>query len=327
MENLPLELRKQLYSVLPELIPLETVEHAVTGSTERDIEEFSQVAEFTNYVDLTTYNQDMRYIASEEENNRCFLEEMTDLFRERPNIIDEVIPEDIPDNYSRFKGADWFEIVQGQRILLAGLGGIGSWTALLLSRLGIVSIDLFDDDRFEGHNMSGQFVSKNDINRNKAEVSVSHLNNFSNYHRCNTYVEKYDASCFTRKIMICGFDNMEARRVFYNRWKADIDEKIAHEYLFIDGRLLAEEWQIICITGDRVDQQEVYEREYLFDDLEVEEADCTMKQTSHVAAMIASNMVSYFINFCNNLSEDNIPRRLPFFSYYNSPSNIYEFKY
>ena len=34
--------------------------------------------------------------------------------------------------FNRFKGADWFEIVQEQNVILAGLGGIGSWVSLFL---------------------------------------------------------------------------------------------------------------------------------------------------------------------------------------------------
>ena len=58
--------------------------------------------------------------------------------------------------YNRFKGADWFEIVQEQDVILAGLGGIGSWVSLFLSRLGPKTISLYDDDHFEEHNLSGQ---------------------------------------------------------------------------------------------------------------------------------------------------------------------------
>lgn len=228
--------------------------------------------------------------------------------------------------YSRFKGADWFKIVQQQNIVLAGLGGIGSYVSLCLSRLGPASLYLFDDDLFESHNMSGQFVSKTDINKYKVDVAKTHAQNFSNY-TPYVYPQRYEDGALTDKVMICGFDNMEARKVFYNSWKKNIIPSIAHEYLFIDGRLLAEEFQIICITGDDVFSQAEYERDFLFSDASVTEVDCTLKQTSHMAMMIGAKMVGYFVNFCNNLSADNFPRRLPFFTHFNGLMNTYEFKY
>lgn len=244
-----------------------------------------------------------------------------------PVIIPEVKAEPVKVQYSRFKGAFWFEIVQQQEIILAGLGGIGSYVNFALSRLGPRALYLFDDDKFESHNMSGQFVSKNDINKFKVEVAKKYSQNFSNY---NPYIypQKYiKDACMRTKVMICGFDNMKARKDFYESWKSNIIPENAHEYLFIDGRLLAEEYQIICLTGDDTFYQSEYERNFLFSDEEVIEVDCTMKQTSHMAMMIGAEMTKYFINFCNNLSVSNFPRRLPFYVHHNALMNTYEFKY
>ena len=143
--------------------------------------------------------------------NAAIPEERLDI----PVIIPEVKAEPVKVQYSRFKGADWFEIVQEQEIILAGLGGIGSYVNFALSRLGPRALYLFDDDRFESHNMSGQFVSKNDINKFKVEVAKNHSYNFSNYNTC-IYPQKYIKDrCIKTKVMICGFDNMKARKDFY----------------------------------------------------------------------------------------------------------------
>ena len=193
--------------------------------------------------------------------------------------------------------------------------------------LGPRALYLFDDDKFESHNISGQFVSKNDINKFKVEVAKKYSQNFSNYNP-SIYPQKYiKDACMKTKVMICGFDNMKARKDFYESWKSNIIPENAHEYLFIDGRLLAEEYQIICLTGDDTFYQSEYERNFLFSDEEVIEVDCTMKQTSHMAMMIGAEMTKYFINFCNNLSVSNFQRRLPFYVHHNALMNTYEFKY
>jgi len=229
--------------------------------------------------------------------------------------------------YNRFKGADWFEIVQEQNVILAGLGGIGSWVSLFLSRLGPKTITLYDDDRFEAHNLSGQAFRINSLGRFKVEEAASIAIDFSNYTKAYAFNSKYTERCSTSKIMICGFDNMGARKLFYNKWKESIIPEESHEYLFIDGRLTADMFQLFCIQGNDTYVQGEYERNWLFEDKDADETDCTFRQTSHIAAMLGTYITTYFTNFCSNLSPDNFPKRIPWFMEYNSIVNTYDFKY
>jgi hypothetical protein len=127
--------------------------------------------------------------------------------------------------------------------------------------------------------------------------------------------------------MICGFDNMGARKLFYNKWKESIIPEESHEYLFIDGRLTADMFQLFCIQGNDTYVQGEYERNWLFEDKDADETDCTFRQTSHIAAMLGTYITTYFTNFCSNLSPDNFPKRIPWFMEYNSIVNTYDFKY
>lgn len=229
--------------------------------------------------------------------------------------------------YNRFKGADWFEIVQEQNVILAGLGGIGSWVSLFLSRLGPKTITLYDDDRFEEHNLSGQAFRINSLGRFKVEEAASIAIDFSNYTKSYAFNSKYTERCSTSKIMICGFDNMGARKLFYNKWKESIIPEESHEYLFIDGRLTADMFQLFCIQGNDTYVQGEYERNWLFEDKDADDTDCTFRQTSHIAAMLGTYITTYFTNFCSNLSPDNFPKRIPWFMEYNSIVNTYDFKY
>lgn len=229
--------------------------------------------------------------------------------------------------YNRFKGADWFEIVQEQDVILAGLGGIGSWVSLFLSRLGPKTISLYDDDRFETHNLSGQAFRINSLGRSKVEEAASIAIDFSNYTTSYAFNSKYLERSSTSKIMICGFDNMGARKLFYNKWKEAIIQEESHEYLFIDGRLTADMFQLFCIQGNDAYTQDEYERNWLFEDEDADDTDCTFRQTSHIAAMLGTYITTYFTNFCSNLSPDNFPKRIPWFMEYNSIVNTYDFKY
>lgn len=222
---------------------------------------------------------------------------------------------------SRFKGAEWFNEVQKYNITLAGLGGIGSWTGLLLARLKPNSITLYDGDTVEDYNMSGQLYSKRHVNRNKCDVISEILPEYANYYRFNGYTRFYDTDCYTTDIMICGFDNMGARKTFFEKWLSHIENKTQEESrscLFIDGRLNSEEFQIFCIRGDDSYSIQKYKSDYLFTDEEAEPTICSNKQTSHCAAMIASFIVNLFVNFVTNNANPTIERDLPFMTSYNA---------
>ena len=247
---------------------------------------------------------------------------------ELPAVQEEASGADVPIQYSRFKGADWFTIAREQEVILAGLGGIGSWTSIFLSRLGLKELILFDSDVFESHNMSGQAVTRDDIGKNKAAAAADKALAYSNYETAvfNSFYRKED-NPITTKVMICGFDNMKARKEYYEMWKQDINAECPQDYLFIDGRLTAELFQVFVIKGNDKYAQREYETNWLFGDDIADETDCTFKQTTHLAAMIASFIVNHFVNWCSSFSETNFPRRIPWFTEYNSILNVHNYEY
>lgn len=84
-------------------------------------------------------------------------------------------------------------------------------------------------------------------------------------------------------------------------------------------RLEMEQLQIYCVTPANIDK---YKEECLFSDSEVPDAPCTMRQTSHTAAMIASLMVSFFTNHITNIYERETVRHIPFFYEYFVPVTL-----
>lgn len=226
---------------------------------------------------------------------------------------------------SRFSGAVWYNKVQEKIITLAGLGGIGSYVAFLLSRMKPNHIIIYDDDTVELANMSGQFYSFLDLNKTKAQAMTNMMHNYSSYYSITSVNERFTEDFPSTDIMICGFDNMTARRTFYNVWKhhvMSISEKLRKHCLFIDGRLAAEEFQVLCIQGDDSYNMERYEKDWLFSDDEADATLCSYKQTTFMANMIGSIMTNLFVNFCaNDLEGDEKPmidRSLPFLTSYDA---------
>jgi len=241
--------------------------------------------------------------------------------------IENQSQEGIQDNLIRFSSASWFDVVQEQEIILAGLGGIGGYVSFLLSRLNPKNLILFDNDLFEAHNLGGQLCRTTDIQEYKVRVASNIAQDFSSYYDISDISRKYVEGEITRNIMICGFDNMQARKVFFESWLKRVrlvGAEEAKKCLYLDGRLLAETFQIFCVRGDREDYIENYQTRHLFGEGVAVGTTCTLKQTSHIAMMIASKMVTYLVNHCNNINPDNFPRRYPYYTHYDATFNIIE---
>ena len=224
----------------------------------------------------------------------------------------------IDESTSRFSGAVWYDNIKSKKVILAGVGGIGSWVAFLLSRLQIASLVMYDFDTVERVNMAGQLFSRDQIGLGKTDSIVKTIINYSNYYNYITFNERYTNNSMASDIMICGFDNMEARKTFFRSWLRHVSKYTTNKKacLFIDGRLNAEEFQVLAIKGDDEYAIKEYCDKWLFDDSEVEEAVCSYKQTTFMSNMIASFMVNIFVNFVANECNPVLPRDVPFFTSY-----------
>lgn len=256
-----------------------------------------------------------------------------ELSEEEQAILDQAVEDahqEIPTNSatllvdeatSRFSSAIWYENIQKKTVILAGVGGIGSYVGFLLARMKPASMFIYDDDIVEAVNMSGQLYGQSDLGRPKVSALAEMIRNYANYSSVFAISERFTNESEASDIMICGFDNMAARKLFFNKWVNHVQSKPEEERkncLFIDGRLAAEEFQVLCIKGDDEYNIRRYSDEFLFSDAEADETICSYKQTTFCANMIASYMVNLFVNFCANQCEPFIDRDLPFLTTYNA---------
>ena len=250
------------------------------------------------------------------------------------NADTPLIPENSPTltmdtSTSRFSGAEWYKEIQVKEVLFAGIGGIGSWSCLLLGRMALKALYLFDDDAVDGTNMSGQLFSLRQIGDNKVDAMSDLLRQYTSTYNVYAYPRRYSADDFRSDVMICGFDNMEARKLFFNSWvehvdSLDADESLQRKCLFIDGRLDFDTLQVFCIQGTDREAMERYREKYLFSDEEAESTICSMKQTSYLAAMIGSVITNLFTNWVANSLDPIIPYDVPFFTEYNAQHMIFK---
>lgn len=210
----------------------------------------------------------------------------------------------------RFNGLPWYQPVQSKHVLIVGAGGIGSWTALLLSRVfEETNITVMDFDIVDGYNMGGQLYSQNQIDSFKTGALAKTINmNYGGYiATSNSRVEDFQLLA-THHTIIVAVDNMKARKHIYESVKRIYDNS---DFLIniIDGRLLAESYQIFTVnTPERL-------REYkltLFDDSEVPDLACSAKATSHCGASIAADITGLFLNIVTNEDAGDDIRDVPY---------------
>lgn len=71
------------------------------------------------------------------------------------------------------------EKLKNKTILILGLGGVGSYAALTLSRLPIKKLILVDSDKVEITNLNRQIYYNYDIGKNKVDALEEHIKNIN----------------------------------------------------------------------------------------------------------------------------------------------------
>lgn len=228
------------------------------------------------------------------------------------------------DTSARFSGAIWYKKIQETTIVLAGMGGIGSNVFYNLTRMHPRQVFIYDDDTVETVNLAGQMYSRNMIGTHKVDAMAEMARDYSDYRGTMAVSERFTKNTPASDIMICGFDNMQARKDFFEVWVRHVQKhKNPEKCLFIDGRLAFEDMQVFCLTGDYTEGIKRYQESYLFNDSQAEETVCSMKQTTYCATMIGSIITNLFTNFIAN-SIAPFTHILPFKTYYNA--NMMYFK-
>lgn len=102
-------------------------------------------------------------------------------------------------------------------IHIIGVGGIGSWTALVLAKMGAPDITIYDFDKVENHNVASQFFSPSDLEDKKTEALARNIERQTDIRI--KIKEPKDEKNINEGIIIVAVDKMEERWKLYNLWK------------------------------------------------------------------------------------------------------------
>ncbi len=166
-------------------------------------------------------------------------------------------------------------------IHLIGCGGIGSFTALVLSKMGVQHLHLYDPDEIEEHNLPNQLFRLRDVGRSKVEALQEILQEFA-----GTPVEVQPVEVEAQRmagVVISGVDSMRARKAI---WLRSIRYRTA-VLRYLDARMGAEVARIYAVNPTDPGDIRFYEKS-LYDDEETEALPCTAAAIIYSGFAIAS---------------------------------------
>jgi molybdopterin/thiamine biosynthesis adenylyltransferase len=209
----------------------------------------------------------------------------------------------------RFKDAVWLKYTEP--VTLIGAGGIGSWVALLLYKMGY-KIEVYDSDNLEELNIGSQLYSLNNCNNSKLKA-LQALLFFFNPKEIYNIMEKpvrFVESSSSYPVVICAVDNMETRELSSRMWFERASEaKWEGIWIFIDGRMDAETLEVFTLTNAN---DYLKYKSHLFPDSDIEHAPCSFKATPYTSALISSRIISCLINHITNCLDTSSKRSVPF---------------
>ena len=140
-------------------------------------------------------------------------------------------------------------------VFILGCGGIGSFTADIVARMGFREITLCDFDSIETPNVATQHYDLTDVGLRKVTTTGAriaainpHINITGIYRRVDIEHPLTDVPPHT--IIIAATDNIESRRALHHHWLNGLGDNPS---LFIDPRMGLEEFELYTNQRTRHD--------------------------------------------------------------------------
>lgn len=211
------------------------------------------------------------------------------------------------------------EQMENVQVNLCGCGGIGSITGLLLAKMGIPSINIYDPDTIEPHNAPNQIlppypgIFKVDGFKGVMDIFIDGKQRI-NYGK-TTITRKTAANLIG--MVIFALDSMKARKEIFSgiKFRPSVP-------LLIDGRMGGETGRIYTIRPSIVEEVDIYEKSLYSDDDTPADGACTARAIIYNTAFIGSIICSQIKKF---LTGEKYPKSILFnLKYYRIIQDVQE---
>jgi len=186
-------------------------------------------------------------------------------------------------------------------ITIIGVGGLGSFIAFLLAKMGSRKLTVYDFDLIEKHNLPNQIYPKSALGTKKVESLKKIIEDFT-FTELQIHPEKFDEnSKLYSPIVISAVDSMEERKRI---WKKIKKENVK---FYIDTRMGGEVGEVLIVKPHDPDEVIEYEKT-LYDDKETLPLPCTAQSIIYniwITAGVVGAVIKKIVK-----KERKIPKRI-----------------
>ena len=201
-------------------------------------------------------------------------------------------------------------------VTCVGLGGIGSFTAVALRKLGFRKFFLYDGDIVEAHNVPSQNFTPNRVGMPKAAALTEILREcFDDEADINPRPTQLWGDEPLEGVVVSGVDSMSSRKTIRHAEENSralgplyIDGRIGIEWSEEEHRVIGEWIEIFSINPSSTDDIEFYES-HLFEDEEAAPLHCTAQAVIYTGNIIAGIITS---NVKKWICKEKFPRHFLF---------------
>lgn len=171
------------------------------------------------------------------------------------------------------------------RVAIVGAGGIGSWVAVQLAKLGVMHITVFDHDRVAPHNLSTTVYRPSDIGKPKVLALAQTIRRLGLPARIDARPVLYRGQSLRKfDIVISAVDSMAGRTQLFR------EAKRQRVPFYIDGRIGGENLRVYAVRPSRRKDARLYRATIVPDD-QASELPCTAQQIFDTNGMTSSLIV------------------------------------
>lgn len=170
-------------------------------------------------------------------------------------------------------------------VSLIGAGGIGSMTGVVLAKMGVASVEIFDFDRVSDENVPTQFYGLPDIGKNKARALAEWMARLGDAGETEIgwIPDRVDLNHLVMaNVVISAVDSILARQEIFSSLRCN---------WYLDARMAAEEFHLYSIPlGAPEIAGRYWEELSSLCDADVPDEPCTSKATIYTAAIAAGHI-------------------------------------
>lgn len=180
------------------------------------------------------------------------------------------------------------------RVRIIGVGAIGSMVAIALAKMGVGSIELWDPDTVEKHNLPNQFYRTGDLGKPKVEALTRTLTEdfgafeVTPFHSAYSTKDASAAALPNAQVVVCAVDSMEFRK---DLWENGIRNRY-NPKLYIETRMGGEEFRIYSLDPMASETHSAYESE-LYSTGEADATPCTERSILYNVMVLGGLVASY----------------------------------